>query len=374
VSAIQLNIYSVALLLGFIQGALYAVLLWIRGYRNERISDTLLGFLLLALCIEVVPYMLGFMGINVLWQELYFFPHNLGLLIGPFFYLYFLSQTTPNFQLRLSQYWHFVPFIFFFLYHIIVFSLGHDFVVQWDERIQSGYHIGFLEQLLTFVSNVSYLVVSYNYYRQFRRWAPSAFSNLETVSFSWFRDLVVLFLAGIMVSWGMEIFDHFASLDYAQDWWDKVIIVIIIYFVSISGYHQQQPKLTAMADDKASKTKLSLAPEDVESIRTTLIVLMERDKLYLQIDLTLGDMARLANTNSSRLSFVLNNVFEKSFNDFVNAYRVNKVVDLLENGRGEQLSLLGVDYECGFSSKSTFNRAFKRQKGVTPKEFLKAKP
>jgi AraC-like DNA-binding protein len=315
--------------------------------------------------------MLGFMGINVLWQEMYFFPHNMGFLIGPFFFLYFLSQTTPGFQLRRLQYWHFIPFILFFLYHIVIFSLGHDFVILWDQKVQRGYYIGFVEQILTFASNIAYLAITYRYYRKFCRWAPSAFSDLETVSFSWFRNLILLFLAGIVVSWGMEIFDHFAGMDYAQDWWDKVIVVIIIYFVSISGYHQQQPKLTAIANDKMNKAKPGLAPEDVENIRATLTALMERDKLYLQSDLTLGDMARLVNTNPSRLSFVLNTVFEKSFNDFVNAYRVNEVVDLLEKGRGEQLSLLGVAYECGFSSKSTFNRAFKRQKGVPPKEFLK---
>jgi len=43
----------------------------------------------------------------------------------------------------------------------------------------------------------------------------------------------------------------------------------------------------------------------------------------------------------------------------------------LSQGRHDQLSLLGIALDCGFNSKSTFNRVFREEEGLTPSEWLK---
>jgi AraC-like DNA-binding protein len=42
------------------------------------------------------------------------------------------------------------------------------------------------------------------------------------------------------------------------------------------------------------------------------------------------------------------------------------------NGEHKKSTLLGIAYDCGFNSKATFNRAFKKNTGKTPKEFLES--
>ncbi|MEX0291269.1 MAG: helix-turn-helix domain-containing protein, partial [Flavobacteriaceae bacterium] len=61
------------------------------------------------------------------------------------------------------------------------------------------------------------------------------------------------------------------------------------------------------------------------------------------------------------------------FNDFVNEYRVQAVKDMLHSGKQQKLSLLGIAHECGFNSKATFNRAFRKLSGTSPSEFLKSR-
>ncbi|MEM7658515.1 MAG: AraC family transcriptional regulator, partial [Bacteroidota bacterium] len=72
--SLQLNLYTLILLLGCTQGAIYALLLLARSYRQQRLSDRLLAGLLGLTVLAILPYLLGFMDIHIVWRELLFFP------------------------------------------------------------------------------------------------------------------------------------------------------------------------------------------------------------------------------------------------------------------------------------------------------------
>lgn len=369
-TAPEFNGYSVTLLLGFIQGVVYFILLTTRGILNEQKSDVLLGLLLSAMCVEILPYMLGFMGVHVLWEELYFFPQHMGLLIGPLFYFYILSQTADDSRLFKRFLPHSIPFFLFTGYRIAIFSLGREFVIEWDQQVHRYYHIGIIEDVMTFISNCAYLSLSLMHYRHFKRFSPQSFSNLAPVSFTWFRNLTILFFVGIIVNWGMELTDLLLDLDYRQDWWNKVLTVVFIYYLSIAGYNQIKPK--EKVQNLINKTRHEeLSAEDLDGMVQRIKKIMEVERLYLQSELTLGEMAGHLHTNAGRLSYAINSVWNKSFNEFVNEYRVNEVIHRLKMGDHKTFTLLGIAFESGFNSKSTFNRAFKKSTGKTPADYSK---
>ena len=74
--------------------------------------------------------------------------------------------------------------------------------------------------------------------------------------------------------------------------------------------------------------------------------------------------------NRGELSEAINSGVGKNFNDFVNSYRVKEVEQMLQDGKQEQLSLLGIALECGFNSKATFNRVFKKMTGQSPSQYV----
>jgi len=82
-------------------------------------------------------------------------------------------------------------------------------------------------------------------------------------------------------------------------------------------------------------------------------------------------MAKQLQTNASILSKAINQGFEISFNDFINHYRIEAVNEKLETGEQKTQTLLGIAYECSFNSKATFNRAFKKATGQSPKDWIK---
>ena len=96
---------------------------------------------------------------------------------------------------------------------------------------------------------------------------------------------------------------------------------------------------------------------------------MDLEKIYLNENLNLKELALELKTDSNLISFILNNHFNTNFYEFVNRYRINEVKKKLNSSKYKHLTLLGIALESGFNSKTTFNRVFKQATGITPTEF-----
>jgi len=73
----------------------------------------------------------------------------------------------------------------------------------------------------------------------------------------------------------------------------------------------------------------------------------------------------------NQLSWLLNESIGKNFSEFVNHYRVKAFKENANAPKNSHLSLLGLAYDSGFNSKTVFNTYFKKETGLTPKQFLK---
>ncbi len=96
---------------------------------------------------------------------------------------------------------------------------------------------------------------------------------------------------------------------------------------------------------------------------------MLAEKPHLEPNLTLNDLAKNLGVNSAVLSYAINNGFGKNFNDFINEFRIAEVKRKLTDEDAKNATLLAVAFACGFNSKATLNRAFKKFTGISPKEF-----
>ena len=83
------------------------------------------------------------------------------------------------------------------------------------------------------------------------------------------------------------------------------------------------------------------------------------------------DLARRLNTHPNYLSQVINEKEGKNLYDYVNTLRIEEFIKLVSQPHNQNLTLLSLAYECGFNSKSSFNRYFKKTTGQSPSEYLK---
>ncbi|MDC8004340.1 helix-turn-helix domain-containing protein [Aureisphaera galaxeae] len=114
---------------------------------------------------------------------------------------------------------------------------------------------------------------------------------------------------------------------------------------------------------KAKKIETSEADEIVHQLE----VIMKEKELFMNPDMKLKDLAKEVQISSHKLSQLLNDNLGKSFNHYINEYRVEKAKALLKEENPYTLEAIG--FEAGFSSKSSFYSIFKRITGMTPSEF-----
>jgi AraC-like DNA-binding protein len=99
---------------------------------------------------------------------------------------------------------------------------------------------------------------------------------------------------------------------------------------------------------------------------------METDKIYLNPALNLAVMSDATGFSAKTISSVLNQHLQKSFNEFINGYRVEAFKEKIGQPGMEQLTIAGVAAECGFNSQATFQRTFKEITGIAPSAYRKS--
>ncbi|MCR9253713.1 MAG: helix-turn-helix domain-containing protein [bacterium] len=114
-----------------------------------------------------------------------------------------------------------------------------------------------------------------------------------------------------------------------------------------------------------------LGKEEIEHYKNELIMYLEGDQAYLNTELTLRSLSEKIDLHPNKLSWLLNEKIGKNFNDFINSYRLKAFQQKAIDPKNNHLTLLGLAFESGFTSKSVFNDFFKKSTGSTPKAWVK---
>ncbi len=134
------------------------------------------------------------------------------------------------------------------------------------------------------------------------------------------------------------------------------------------------PAATQSATTSVLPTKPSipkLTEGEISAFKSALTEIMEQEKLYLNSELSLRMTAEAIQLHPNKLSWLLNEVVGKSFNEFINTYRLAAFQEKAGQPDYSNLTILGLAYECGFNSKSVFNEFFKKQVGTTPSKWIR---
>ena len=389
----EFNLHSGLLLPFFLQGVFFAVLLFYRGKKEERNSDILLAWLLLLNAIKIAYWMLGFAG----WYDthdaftsfMFYFPFNNVIWMGPLLYFYFLSLTNSGFVFQKKHYKHFIlPALFLLMVltkFIVDFGLNRPFPVEentqygtkgpladWDKNIWT--------ELLSYASFFYYLFISLKSFRSYQQYIKQNFSSTEKINFNWLRNLLYAIAAGVIVFFIFSLIQQFVEIrrSYVFDWYAYLALGLVIYYLSIAGYFTRPGLRQQLHFIPAEETKPQPAYPEKEKLpeilnwKNKLIAMMEGQKPYLEPELNLTQLAKQLNTNPALLSKIINEGIGQNFNDFINEYRVKGYIEKLKAGEQKTQTLLGIAFDCGFNSKATFNRAFKKYTGTSPKEWLEA--
>ncbi len=380
------NIWSTPLLILTLQGLIFAGLLLSRYLKNRNTSDLFLFLILIITCYHQTCYTVGFMG----WYDTYrntkinYALISLSIAILPLIYFYVKSVTMSSFSFKKRDWLHFLPAFLVILYRMAIYTF--DAFQPGFTNTQNGYlklsldepYFQPLYTVFGFLQNLLYLAFTFQLFYSYRKRIKAYFSNTYRLELNWILSFLILYTTLYLYDLAQTIIgEYILELSYTQRWWLTLLTGLVIIYVGIKGYFTDTSQLKRLnfsftphpsgIPEESVHLKKRVPPEALEALKR----LMETRKPYLDPELNLEDLAKISNMNRAQLSETINSGFGKNFNDFINQYRVNAFKTMLKANKQDKLSLLGIAFECGFNSKATFNRVFRKLTDQSPTEYLK---
>lgn len=364
----------------------YSFLALRKGINFNNASSKWLSLLLFLYAMYITPYMLGYANwySGKLTREILFFiPFMQVLLIGPVVYFYTISLLNSSYSLSKKDYIHFIPAILYAIYSLIVFVADKFILNEYyfyadgrDKDLANWYQASGL------VSMIFYLVLSLRYYFNYRILLFNKVSFADILLLKWIRNFMIALL-GIIV---LRILFFILSPDWGEfgsQFWYYISFSFVFYYIAVNGYSNiikqtlltgEKFKVINVFEDEVSLPNNSLKPQysenDLKEWQKKVTNLMVEKRLFQNPRLTLLDVAFELNTTTKTISSVVNSGFDMNFNDFVNYHRIEAVKEKLDKNEQSKSTLLGIALDCGFNSKATFNRAFKKCTSLSPKDYL----
>ncbi len=405
----EFNFYSSLLLIFFVHGVVYALLLYKKSLVKESAADKWLSLFLLLGVLYIAPWMLGFAG----WYDqqpyrdfLFYTPLQQLYFLGPILFIYVQSLLNPLFRFTKKQWLHLLPGLLYFGY-CLVMVITDKLLLKKYYFLQDGLDrdFDFWYQATGFVSLIVYFLISFRYFILYKKLMVQVVSYAEKVSFGWMKNFLVAFLVILLA----QLFFYLLAMllpgtrTYVGSWWYYFSFALIFYYIAITGYansikttiafapnlftyrpalllprnppgpaYPNYPAETVEIELEPSRRTLEWQPDAaIEPWKEKVLFLMEKENLYTDPELSLAQLAKRVQSNPSFISKVINQGLGFNFNDFVNQYRVLAVQRRLQAGQHKTHTLLAIAYECGFNSKATFNRAFKKYTGQIPQDYIK---
>ena len=380
------------------QSIVLAVLTFFSGRWEKGCSRKLMAtFLLLTSTYFAFNLFYNLHRFDILaWGYIFILPVILAF--TPVLYLYIVSVTTPDFRFRLNSLTHFLPSLLIFIFNSPYLLLPENdrqsyismnFFHKENSPVMNyllfvygfGLFIMFNIQLIFYIFRIRKL------YNNHREYISNHFSYTENINLHWIRALIIFFVTFLVVNELLYIFG--LSLHPAPRIFYNVAMLWITLFAGYHGLLQKdlgkEPGIPGgeIDNDTSSKpeeynpkikySRSSLSAEQKQSLIIEMEKLIMAEKIFTNSQLTVDDVARMLGTNAKYISQVLNAHYHKNFYTFINAYRVEEARRLLLADVNRRYSILGISQMAGFSSKSSFNDAFKTMSGTTPSEFRKQK-
>jgi len=355
-------------------------------------------------------FLFCWMVLITLHQVYYYFDHSsylnintgfigydlpMPLMHGPFLFLYASALVGRLPQRRIAWLAHFLPAAVCYIYLVGFFRLSGEQKLYIIEHEGIGYKLFLqLRYVGIIVSGIVYVLLTILLLGKHQKKIKDNFSDIEKINLRWLQFLNY----GISIIWLTVIF--------GTDEITFIAVVIYVVFIGVYGIRQtpiftgnnfsggsrfENPPAKLQDDDSAHAQftqtqnegllseanagkekyqKSGLNEEDLLQIHNQLADLMQREKLYTDPEITLGDVAAKLDIHPNYLSQVINTVLKKNFYDYINSQRVEEFTRVVQEPKNQHFTLLALAFGCGFNSKSSFNRNFRKVTGVSPSLYL----
>ncbi|MBW1297953.1 helix-turn-helix domain-containing protein [Aquimarina litoralis] len=366
-----IDFLNILILLGAIQGLITSILLF--NFKSNKKANRILSFLILLVSLSCFNiYILETITTTAtFWLVLEaIFPLVVIMPIGPLVYFYIKTSLYPDFKLTRKNNVHFYTAVLDLVPYVaaVIFIVGGFLgFINADSNVKWG---NFIDVYTMYVDIPRWISLVIYVWFSFKLMSNYPLKAKNKAHMKWVKQFTIGFLIFAFI-WGVHlVFYLIPSLSQSvlnRVGWYPIYIPLIglIYWLGINGII-----ISLKPYYKSSKT-----PDLSETIvKTTTLALQQamiKDQLFLNASLKLDDVVKHIEVPQKTISTVLNQHIGKTFNEFINEYRIATFKKRLLDNDTNNLTITGIAFECGFNSQATFQRTFKTITGVSPKEFQK---
>jgi AraC-like DNA-binding protein len=354
--------------------------------KNKAISDWILFAWLVTIAITLTLFILQ---TN---KERNTYPSFLGwgfpfpLLQWPFLYLY-VSTLTSKDKLNFKSLLHFIPFFLSILLFANYLFLPNSTKLSIYNQHGAGFETHMSINLIAIIlSAIIYTIVSLNTLWKYKKSIKNEFSYLEKINLNWLLYIIIgmtcillIILSGLSDKYifssitGLVIFIGYFGIKqvgvFSQIHSIDNTLNINSPFNKLKQYTNKNDVIST--SDIAIKYQKSTLNEDaILKIHEDLKELMKSHEIFKNAELTLDILSEKLNVLPNHLSQVINSIENKNFYDYINQLRIEEFKSLITKPEKQKYTLLALAFECGFNSKTSFNRNFKKVTGFTPSEYI----
>lgn len=363
------EIFRFLYILGFVNAAFFSVLIFAKQEKSQ--ADKILASWFIALAVQLFwPFMY--------LSDIDKFIHLIGweatiITVHPIFLYLYITVLTDKPLKRSKLFLSFWPVIVSIIAFIPFVTIPSEHI----KYIMEGEYIppSMIPGFLVIVAIIAYYTIKgFKKLKKHKNQTLHVFSYRDHVDLLWLRRLIVTFSVLLALSVPIGIFLYNLNLSLAiTDFLFYAMLVGFIFFIGFWGY--QQGSIFNLNNTIVIEQLKSLSQQETEKEykNEALIVkqTMEKEKPYLDPTLTIHQLANQTNLTPHLLSKVIHKSFNKNFFEYINGYRIDEFKRVATLTKYKNFTLLAIAFECGFNSKSAFNRIFKEQTGMTPGEFKK---
>jgi len=367
--------FNIIILLGAVQGFVISALLYFS--KGNRLPNRLLSlfiFLIALACFNLYLTTQYWYTSGRFCQWLAaIVPMVIIMPLGPLLFFYTKASLDPALKLTKIYKLHFYPVIIdvFPNLLVVIFIAGILTRIIKPHHTHLGIFIdtyNVYADIPRWISLSSYLLLSYKYLRgiEIQAERPAIGYQLK-----WLKQCVAVLMI-FQLLWLAYLIPYVIpqytdKLLDAVDWYPLYVpLAVIVYWLGIKGYLvMKYQQLNIKKNDFSNVPPAGV----IEQTLALLKKAMEEDEIYLNPDLNLQLLAARTGVPAKTISAVINRRLNKSFNEFVNEYRIQAFKEKVQQPKMDNFTFAGIASECGFSSQATFQRSFKQITGLSPSEF-----
>ncbi len=301
---------------------------------EKKQADFIISGILFILCLNYLLISFYLDNTSNIVPHLFGFAASLTLIYGPIIYFYIQACTDNSYMNFRNSVLHFIPFLLYKIFNLYYFL---NDVVKESNHLEEAYLDGQFSLFYAVTANTG------------------------------FHPLVYL-LASMNVAihheknvWNMYSYDS-STINIKWKWYLVISMMVLIALITTLNVFRV-------------REIYHIAGELIATFATAGVFTIGyygfKKKPYLDPKLSISEFAQLVGYPAYQISQVLNDKMGMTFFDFINGYRVNEIVNKMEDKGFRQLTLLRKALECGLNSKASFNRIFKIKMGVTLSEYYK---